>query len=59
MVGSRLVVKSGGTNVGTGDGTFEVVNLEGTAQGDVVPRPIRRSRACRRHLMAADLKRKE
>lgn len=36
VVGSRLVVKSGGTNVGTGDGTFEVVNLEGTAQGDVV-----------------------
>ena len=36
VAGSRLVVKSGGTQVGAGDGTFEVVSLDGTAQGDTV-----------------------
>lgn len=34
--GTRMVVKSGGNQVGTGDGTFEVVSLEGTAVGDTV-----------------------
>ena len=36
MAGSRLVVKSGGTQVGAGDGTFEVVSLDGTTAGSIV-----------------------
>lgn len=36
VAGSRLVVKSGGTQVGAGDGTFEVVSLDGTTAGSIV-----------------------
>ena len=36
VAGTRLVVKTGGTQVGTGDGTFEVVSLDGTTAGSVV-----------------------